>query len=240
MADISHGSMPEDTRRYRNLGAQYQKWIDDPSSKGCKVASATLTRERMLDQSPGSALWLMEEEFFTGAPKEDLEGGDPVSMNITPERVYVETIVTNKSKMMGLWLRNTYHHIMGPGIIIAANISRKCGPHWNEIAQALYDATFKIQTLRHIVFTDVVNLETARYVENELYPKCRNKSKRFCLELQYGTPEYQKILGTSLGKAAACLVLSSFPRGTMRISRALTWRSKYGSVTVRFDIIPAR
>ena len=115
---------------------------------------------------------------------------------------------------------------MGPGIIIITDVDRKDGPHWNEIARTLYDSDFGIETLIH-VFSAVVNIETARYVKHELYPKYNRTLSKGpdgdCIIVQHGESEYQEILSTSLGKAAACLVLSSFPRGTMRISRVLTW-----------------
>ena len=230
-----------DFQRFRKLGAQYQKWISNPNSEGCNIAPATLTRQQMLASSPDSDCWVLEEEFFSSAPMGSLKGGDPLSMNLAPGEVYLETHLTRTSQKSERWLKNSYHHIMGPGIIIAAIIFRKEGPHWNEIARALYDATFEIHSLKHIVFTDVTNMETEGYVCNGLYPGrnlLTNEQMKGYQTLQYGSPEYQQMLGTTLGKAVACLVLSSFPRGSVHISRVLTWWSDYGSLTIRFDIEP--
>lgn len=193
----------------------------------------------MLAWATDSDRWVMEEQFFTSAPMGSLKGGDPRSMNLAPGEAYLETYVTRKKQNCHRWVKNSYRHIMGPGIIIATTIFRKEGPHWNEIARALYDSTFGIHSLKHVVFIDVVNMETEGYVSNGLYPGRKlltEEQMKGYQTLHYGSSEYQKILGTSLGKAVACLVLSSFPRGNVHISRVLTWWSDYSSLTVRFDI----
>ncbi|KAJ5110078.1 hypothetical protein N7532_002723 [Penicillium argentinense] len=51
----------------------------------------------------------------------------------------------------------------------------------------------------------------------------------------YGTPGYDALLGTRMGKVAVYLVLGVYPRGTCRIARVVTWEHNL-EANLRFDI----
>ncbi|CAI7572247.1 unnamed protein product [Penicillium viridicatum] len=112
---------------------------------------------------------------------------------------------------------------------------------WNEIGRALYVADHPITTLRHIMYSCVVNDETGPYIRRIAYPRhdriFDSAERDPPLILERGTREYEEILGTKLGKATAILLLSSLPRGTIRISRAVIW-NYHNRLELRFQFEP--
>lgn len=91
------------------------------------------------------------------------------------------------------------------------------------------------------MFIDIGNEETGPYIRHELYPRFGvgwlQAGEVNCMVFRHGSAEYQELLGTKLGKAVACLVLSSFPRGTMQITRIVTWCDST-TPQMRFEIEP--
>ncbi|KAF4770928.1 hypothetical protein HAV15_012566 [Penicillium sp. str.  len=222
----------KDVTRYRNIGAQYQAWIDDSQAPGCRIQPATLAIEDMTDEAQPRP-WTVNESYFTVEPMA-LEGGDVESMNIArggPRWRY-----THLRRDPG-----GFEHRVARGVLIAERICREDGPHWNEVARAQYLLDFNLKTLRHVIFTDIGNEETAPYIRHELYPRWgviwSQAQNVDCMVFKHGSAEYQELLGTKLGKAAACLILSSFPRGTMKITRIVTWSNSIAP-QMRFEIEP--
>jgi hypothetical protein len=228
----------KDVTRYRNKGAQYQAWIDDPQEPGCRIQPATLTIEAMTDKAQPMP-WTIDESYYTVEPSA-LEGGDVESMNIARggpryRYTYLRREGPNTPEV------NEYEHRVTRGVLVAERIYREDGPHWNEVARAQYLLDFNLKTLRHVVFTDIGNEETGLYIRHELYPRFGVRwllaGEVDCMVFRHGSAEYQELLGTKLGKAVACLVLSSFPRGTMRITRIVTWCDSTAP-QMRFEIQP--
>ncbi|CAG8313493.1 unnamed protein product [Penicillium nalgiovense] len=227
----------KDVTRYRNKGAQYQAWIDDLQEPGCRIQPATLTIEEMTDKAQPLP-WTIDESYYTVEPTA-LEGGDVESMNIArggPRYRY-----TYLRRELGPNTLNEYEHRVARGVLVAERIYREDGPHWNEIARAQYLLDFNLKTLRHVIFTDIGNEETGPFIRHELYPRFGVRWSQAgevdCMVFRHGSAEYQELLGTKLGKAVACLILSSFPRGTMHITRIVTWCDSTAPQT-RFEIEP--
>ncbi|KAK9850295.1 uncharacterized protein MYU51_012167 [Penicillium brevicompactum] len=131
-----------------------------------------------------------------------------------------------------------YVHWVVEGAIIAAAIMRHHGPNWSEVALAHYnDVCPDINTLKYVYVSDIVNKETAPYVKKKLYDnkKFKPKDEPVARYWKHGTEEYQRILGTAIGKGVACLVLGAWPRGTHRITqiKSFFWSQ---SLQLRFDI----
>ncbi|KAJ5972412.1 uncharacterized protein N7479_002330 [Penicillium vulpinum] len=230
----------EDITRYRNIGAQYQAWIDDPEEPGCRIQPATLTIEELTDGAQQMP-WTIDESYFTVEPMA-LEGGDVESMNIARGGPRYRYTHIRRDPGPNSLDANEFEHRVARGVLVAERLSREDGPHWNEIARAQYLLDFNLLTLRHVLFTDIGNDQTAPYIRHELYPR------RFgiewseardvdCMVFKHGSAEYQELLGTKLGKGVACLILSSFPRGTMKITRIVTW-SNATLPQMRFEIEP--
>jgi hypothetical protein len=91
------------------------------------------------------------------------------------------------------------------------------------------------------MFENVVNDRTAGYICRVLYPRRGLNIKYSDGEppetIQRGTVEYHEFLGTTLGRSAAILLISAFPRGTRSISRIVIWFKDH-KIHVRVEIEP--
>ncbi|KAJ5449190.1 hypothetical protein N7445_004011 [Penicillium cf. griseofulvum] len=215
----------EDVTRYRNIGAQYQALIDDPEEPGCLIQPATLTIEEMVDEAQPLP-WTVHESYFTVEPMA-LAGGDVESMYIARGGRRYRYTHLRRDPGPNTHEANEFEHRVARGILVAERLYKEDGPHWSEVARAQYLLDFNLKTLRHVLFTDIVNDETAPYIRHELYPRLgvmwSQAREVDCMVFNYGSAEYQELLGTKLGKSVACLILSSFPRGTMKITQIVTW-----------------
>jgi hypothetical protein len=54
---------------------------------------------------------------------------------------------------------------------------------------------------------------------------------------EHGKPEYEEILGTRSGRAVACLIISAFSRGSMRIYRIIPHLVFSAAVELRFRLL---
>lgn len=132
------------------------------------------------------------------------------------------------------------------GIIFIESVYRRpgagveAGPPCSQIAQAAYEATYPIESLKHIIVADVVNKLTKRFIKS-LYAEEAGimwKDEEL-FEWKYDTPKFKAILGTKIGSIAAYIVLGSFAPGTHHIARIKT-TFNYNTLYMRFDIEPIR
>jgi hypothetical protein len=91
--------------------------------------------------------------------------------------------------------------------------------------------------------TTIINAETHAVVQELILDESRRLNAQVAdgelyVIAEHGTPEYEEILGTQLGRAVACLMISAFPRGTMRIYRIIPYLVASADVELRFDIEP--
>ncbi|KAJ6099153.1 hypothetical protein N7467_000688 [Penicillium canescens] len=236
----------EKIAKYRELGANFQAWIDDPNKPDCPIGRSWLTLDELEnDPTNYKEIWHKEYDMTADNPVE-LQGGDASSTNIPRgEDQYRYTslrrfhVYVDQPKKENAW--SSHEHLIGRGIIIGKSIWRKGGQHWNVIAQALYTNDYRIDTLRHVMFTNVINDELAPYIEEVLYPRkgtlWSEAGEVPCKKILHGSVEYQELLGTKLGKGVAALILAAFTRGTVRITQIVVW-SYNGSAQIRFEIEP--
>ncbi|KAJ5561758.1 hypothetical protein N7535_003781 [Penicillium sp. DV-2018c] len=230
--EITGGNIPsnEEIARYRHIGAQLQTWIDYPDAEGCLVTEATVTMQQLLDN--GWGIIIDPRNSVSGLPDtEQRRMGLPTSDNGASLR---------EPRMQF----NNYKMTIGEGVIASSMMFRWDGPRWNELARAMYieGANFPIETLRYVTFVQVINEQTEPLVRYILYPR-RGMEFGAATEIDphpqvwlHGTPEYQEMLGSPLGKAVAYLVLASFQRGTRRISRIRTFSYPGHTLCMTFEI----
>lgn len=140
---------------------------------------------------------------------------------------------------------SSYTHCIVNDAIIANSIFRNDGgPHWSDVALAVYKQDTAIHTLRCVFMCSVENDETLPLVGKVLYRNylLPGPEKRAAIPTidtwNLHTPEFQQILGTQLGRAVARLVLGAWPvKGPHQITRIHTWFVA-GALHMRFDIMP--
>ncbi|KAJ5135526.1 uncharacterized protein N7515_004804 [Penicillium bovifimosum] len=239
-ADLSSGfqgrSSDPQVTRYRAIGAQLQKWIDDPNAEGCTVAEATLTMQDLIDNGDPDNDWEVVENTFVNSVA-DLPEAARIMMGLptSDDGAHFRHMRIKRKDL------DCYEMTTGEAFIACHLIFRYSGPHCNEVTNALYEQDFRIESLRNVAFIQVVNPETAPLVTGVLYPR---RGMRFAYGVAdqepqvwlHGTPEYQEILGTEIGKTVAYLVLSCFQRGTRPISRIITCSDSGDSLCMVFEI----
>lgn len=240
----------EELATYRRRGAQLVAWLEDPNEPGCNIAEATTTLNDMLNNFPEDIRFRVTLSYFRDVD-EYVEGSELESLGIIPgvnryrytalasQVIDPEVVASYGVESMS----NSYSHVIGPGIIFAPSIFRHDGMQWNEIARALYVRDHPITTLRHLMYDTIVNEETAPYIRRIAYPRnnlsFENAEHDPCLIIERGTREYEELLGTKLGKAAVILLISSLPRGTIRIARAAIWNNRsHVQLRFEFELIP--
>ncbi|KAJ5158185.1 uncharacterized protein N7500_007836 [Penicillium coprophilum] len=230
---------------YRRKGAQLQAWLEDPNEPGCNIAPITTTLDDLMNAAPPDRFEVSDSSFVN--PQDIMDGGEPSTVGLIPTGCYyrrttIDNKVTNPAILAAAGhkhLNNGYSHLCGPDLLVANSIFRYDNVQWNVVARAVYTLDRGMETLKFIMFSHVVNNETQPYILQELYPRLGlvfdDTYHGPLVKVERGSREFEELLGTKLGKAAAILLISSLPRGTRRIARAVIWNSLY-RVQVRFEI----
>lgn len=124
-------------------------------------------------------------------------------------------------------------------VLILENIERDSSqtsqPRTSEISLAIYRRYFPIEDLKYIFVTTVLNHQTDTYVRQCLYNHTPLSQHSQPGIWEYGTQEYEELLGTRIGRTVGYIMLGGFARGSRRITRILTWTNGY-SLDLRFDV----
>ncbi|KAJ5923406.1 hypothetical protein N7454_008651 [Penicillium verhagenii] len=129
-----------------------------------------------------------------------------------------------------------------PGLIFIEIIERKSTvtgqdiPQISDLTKIAYEHRWSLQTLEHICIYKGNGLTWIHH-EDETEESTTHA-------WEYGTPEYQALLGTRIGRIVGFLVLNGFEQGTRRIARIVTFHAKENdyeselSLFIGFDIEP--
>ncbi|KAJ5382375.1 hypothetical protein N7517_000286 [Penicillium concentricum] len=247
LEDLYHEPTDAELAVYRAKGAQLIAWLEDPNEPGCNIAPTTASLDDLLNATPPDHFEIGDAHFTN--PGDVMLGGEPETVGLIPygsryRRVAISSKVTNQAVLEAAGrdhANNSYNHLTGPGLLVAYAIFRYDNVQWNVAARAVYKLDYDMETLKYIMFHHVVNEETQPYILRVIYPRrgleFDKSSEAPCLKVERGTREFEELLGTKLGKAAAILLISALPRGTRRIARAVIWNSVY-KVQVRFELEP--
>lgn len=212
---------------FQERGARIRRWIEDPQEPNCHITKSTLT-------------WQQIEEMGYSFRQQDTTGLgdiDPNEVNITIPGNLSRFHACSDDDLTCMWDGYT-----AEGAIAISTIHREQGcsvPQISQVTQAIYTRYHAIDGLRYVFVRTVVNEETFAFVQRQLYTEAHG--------LQWpnwgpqawdiGTPQYDALLGTRIGKVVAYLVLGAFDRGTRRIKQIYTWPSMSGyAVNFRFGI----
>lgn len=226
---------------YQEAGAKLQRWIDGHWSRHCDISLSTLDARalekagwRFTDTESGMPSEVRDDVISLGYPYEK----DPriKDFNYRSFALSKKVDVPSDDRVEDNWYGRT-----GPGVIFLEAINRvkdSPNPPVSEISKALYEVDNDIDSLKHVYTVDVRNRETQPFVIHKLYTPEHglDPTNPVMHEWMYGTPEYQGILGTRIGKMVGYLMLNSFEPGTRRISKIVTMGSSPYKLHIRFDI----
>ncbi|KAF7718324.1 Uncharacterized protein PECH_001087 [Penicillium ucsense] len=114
---------------------------------------------------------------------------------------------------------------VGPGVIVSQLSSRFRGPHWSDVALAVYKQ-YERAPLRYVFRVDITNEVVERLISDQIYSATTTGLRwpdSVRREWPYGSREYRALLGTPLGRGVVALVLRGYDRGTKLISSISTF-----------------
>ncbi|OQD84645.1 hypothetical protein PENANT_c012G09060 [Penicillium antarcticum] len=208
-------TIPQLYGKIQEDGAIRQKWLEDPKDPTCTIKPTTLTIKKLKKQG-----WIFRTNIIHTPCEIKTEFTNQGTLKYEEFRDILLTKPCADSE------RNFHWILLGNGIIYVKDINRHDGPPFSEIATTLYKAGAPMESLKHVYFDNVVNLNTKRFVVNRLYTEKGLDflaPRRPIMVWRYDTPEYQGLLGTRLGKAVAYMVLGAFSRGTHYISQVVSF-----------------
>ncbi|KAJ5636409.1 uncharacterized protein N7484_009722 [Penicillium longicatenatum] len=210
----------------RAQGAKVTRWINSPTEPGCPILKNTLSYEEI-------------EEKTT-----KFERNANIDIEITGHTLLLPPWVVAPPTERGGYVyytmrfdRDQWTGFFAPGILVIQSMRRVIPgtPHPSDIALTLYAREQgRLDNLRYVFATTILNWQTKHFISQELYDSWPGVEPR-CWE--YGTKEYEGIMGTRIGRTVAYLVLGGFERGTRRIVRIVTY-NKADELDIRFDIRP--
>ncbi|KAJ5166394.1 uncharacterized protein N7482_005175 [Penicillium canariense] len=230
--------------QFQRAGSLRQQWLTDPAVK-CPIEKSTLHFRDLWKEG-------FDIHFFRDGPPyqciaDVITLGLPIEFrpNVMDDNYYGTTIVKlaahstpEKCIPECVWTGRC-----APGVLCIEDMERLPGselPYISQITRAIFQKNCSILTLRYVFVCSVVNVETMDFVEKQLYTPMNNLSfpSREERSWEEGTPEYQALLGTRIGKVVANFVLCTFDRGTKRIARIVTWYAGFNmhDLQLRFDL----
>lgn len=213
---------------HQRTGRKFQNWINgDASGTGEQpsVQRSTLTindiAEIRLSRTARSRLSRHVREL-----------GEEYGLFLT-SHTFVEYWVYTDQPRASFW-----GGVVTPGNIVIHDMARENGPFMSDVSLALFKNHYVIHDLERVFLMDIQNEDTYDLITTEIYQEWpENPEEKMLEEWEYGTPQYQALLGTELGKIVANLVLGAFERGTRQISRIVTWQDEINTEPqMRFDI----
>lgn len=214
-------------------GALLQRWIADPTDTDCPIQPCTRTMD---DLSQEGHFWLYDSS-------RDTTGLIPAQYESYLTRILVDyDEYLAEYFTVGAPNRVPRHAISTrPGAILSWDMVPPARVSWAEAAQMMYQEHHDMGSLRRVYIQEILCPGMLGVIVNEIYRvnglEWPPASPAEAFQIwNYGTPEYQFLLGTRIGQQVAHLVLAAFPRGTRRISSITTWNYAGPSLHLQFDL----
>lgn len=218
----------DDYGYFQARGRLLQQWLDEPHRPGmqeCPFGRTGLAATDLIFQNPAAADWSLS------APAWD--EGD--RLGLLNEGTYTPVVVADDLPTDLAY--NSWEGAVEEGAIWIDSIFREDGPPMSEVTRVIYEAYHDPDTLQYITVLSIVNTTTKFFVTNMLlqgnWPDQRPDPRDVW---EFGTPQYQALLGLPFGTLVATLLLASFPRSTVRVARIHTWMNPINTLHMRFDI----
>ncbi|KAJ5883888.1 uncharacterized protein N7473_010774 [Penicillium subrubescens] len=184
--------------------------------------------------------WTIERVGWKGDPPLSTQGWKPAIAPLTP----LPWSILPVAKQLGISTEPIYKTVslfklvkenaesdysdyiiqVGPGVIVSQLSSRFMGPHWSDVALAVYKQ-YETAPLKYVFRVDITNEIVERLISEEIYSvktglRWPDSVQR---EWQISTCEYKALLGTPLGRGVVALVLRGYDRGKKLISSISTF-----------------
>ncbi|KAJ5983366.1 hypothetical protein N7481_005465 [Penicillium waksmanii] len=226
-------------------GLLRRQWLEYADEPNCPIEQSTLTYEDLMAVLPNIEYAnadsrikreVADMEGHASAIPDDLR----TLIQNTPPGTSHRIILSNYDESGLIWTG-----LIGPGVMMIDLFDRKensAALHVSEVSQAVYQNYHPLQFLRYIFILGVINKQTISCIKDDLYGANGDDnlpagwpSGSGLQEWNHGTPQFDALMGTRIGKTVASILLSAFPRGTRRIGKIATWPCA-SSANIRFDL----
>ncbi|KAJ6035766.1 hypothetical protein N7540_000045 [Penicillium herquei] len=226
-------------------GSLRQRWLEGvPAGRKCPIEKSTLKLADLINQgflNTDAGLPYYDTGYLDETIEEHMMLPKPSEWTRF-YRVLLDPQVKNAQDEKD-WQLQLWEGHVAPGILYIDTMYRRpgtgseAGPPSSPIAQAAYDEKYPIDTLKHIIMSDVVHKPTKKFIKHQLYTEEKGLSwpDERLVEWKYNTPEFKAILGTKIGSVVSYILLGAFPSGSRRISSVWTC-SHHCTLFMRFDI----
>lgn len=122
--------------------------------------------------------------------------------------------------------------IIARGLIIIGSVFRASttpSPHMSDVTLAVYKHFYPVQSLRHILVDNIVQLDTSRFFNTQISFLTDWLPTTF----ERGSDEYEGLLGTQCGRLITHILLGAFGPGGAVIDRIAIYGETF---CLRFDI----
>ncbi|KAJ5173070.1 hypothetical protein N7492_005663 [Penicillium capsulatum] len=214
----------------RSRGAQVARWIHDPSETDCPISHSS-TKFDQLGRNAEYFEW-KQSELSLRTIEYNLLLPSQSEMRRSQKDYSFWTLLYDE----GVFVGHT-----APGLIAIQAISRPQStnsgsshtPHPSEIALTLYHHDVGgFEGLQYVFMLSIQNAQTQHLIMHDMYPSWPITTPGMW---EYGTQEYEELLGTRIGRIVGYLVLGGFSRGSRRIVRIIVYCVD-GTLEMRFDI----
>ncbi|KAJ5692576.1 hypothetical protein N7462_001999 [Penicillium macrosclerotiorum] len=121
-------------------------------------------------------------------------------------------------------LLERYGGMIAPGVVFVDEMYRTTYHRPSEVLKVFYERRYPLDTLKAIFGLRITNINTLNVLK-EIYQLRNALSYPDFLPRtwEWGSKEYNALLGSELGNAAACFVLCAYGQSRARIARITTW-----------------
>jgi hypothetical protein len=213
----------------QRAGAELRRWIAKPSKPNCPILPNVTSLHSIQNE--------YTIEIIQATPTDPDYANIFHHLGLAPmTQRHTESLYRNFDIMS---MALSWRGFVGPQVLIVEDMHRRTGEvhHMSEVCLAFYGTDHLIETLRHVIVSNVVNQDTVDFLSGELHGDHLEFSDEWWRTWEYETPDYDALLGTRIGKMVAYMVLGGFERGTREISRIHTVSSWDGvSAHFHFEI----
>lgn len=218
-------------------GRQAQRWIENPDEPGCEIERTTRSMQALVDSAPSLYAQIDEPGRSRGFSGVMFERGLLLSPRLgrSTEDYQQWDMYFGHEQVPGpgrhLTQTSIYSARAFPGMVSLDNIYRcdRRFPHASTATVAFYNQAFgDFEGVRYIFATHILNRQTCAYISRY------GDSSQWPITFKRNTDEYNRLLGTRIGRTVAHTILCGMRRGKHQISDITLYGTR--EINLRFCI----
>ncbi|OQE31331.1 hypothetical protein PENSTE_c001G09488 [Penicillium steckii] len=223
---------------WESKGHKLWLWMNNPADNSCKIHKTPVTFSSLLERPSLSIILETEESDDMKTPQLRKIGGVPIEKGTDEQSVEYRTTDIASHRYDRTRVGVEWIGISDLGMLFLHWISRPEGPceepYTAEIAKAVYEKDFPLDTLRRVFVTRIINEDTRDLLDELLID---NAEMMGVQSWKYPESEFSALLGTRIGTTVAYLVLCAFGQGVKRVSKITFVVEDGGGSKLRYDLI---